>query len=358
MNKILVIEDEDNIRDNISDVLSLNDFEIFTAENGIEGVRLAKQINPDLILCDIMMPLMDGYGVLNEIKSDEKFTLTPFIFISAKSNHEDIRNGMNLGADDYLIKPFLLQDLLKIVSLRLEESERKRKIYYNKQQDLIEQYGSVQMHELNTPMNGILTSITLLQEMGVKNYSTEVEELLQVLNTSSKRLHRSLSNIHYYKQLEDGNYSFYSEVIKETSISTTLINIAKNYNRREDLIYSSNVDTIQFDRKLMMTIITELVDNAFKFTLKNDQVFLSLLQKEKAIEIKIQHSNRHNFEIKEFENSQPFLQFKKEKYEQAGIGLGLSIVKLIAVQHGFKLKYEIDKNNNALFTINFPQNTY
>jgi DNA-binding response OmpR family regulator len=126
MKKILVIEDEENIRENIYDVLSLNNFEIFTAENGIEGLRLAKQINPDLILCDIMMPLMDGYGVLNEIKSDEKFTLTPFIFISAKSNHDDISNGMNLGAVDYLIKPFLLQDLLNIVSLKLEESERKR----------------------------------------------------------------------------------------------------------------------------------------------------------------------------------------------------------------------------------------
>ncbi len=354
MNKILVIEDEDIIRENIFDALSLNDFEIFTAENGIEGVRLAKQINPDLILCDIMMPLMDGYGVLKEIKSDEKFTLTPFVFISAKSNHEDIRNGMNLGADDYLIKPFLLQDLLKIVSLKLEESERKKKIYYNKQQDLIEQYGSVQMHELNTPMNGILTSITLLQEMGVKNYSKEVEELLQIINVSSKRLHRSLSNILYYKQLEGVNYSFYSEVIKETSISATLIKIAKNYNRRDDLIYFSEADIIQFDRKLLLTIISELVDNAFKFTLKDDKVFFSLLQKENAIEIKIRHNNRNNFEIEEFENSHPFVQFKKEKYEQAGIGLGLSIVKLIAIQYGLKLNYEIDTNNNAVFTINFP----
>jgi CheY-like chemotaxis protein len=358
MKKILVIEDEDSIRENIYDVLSLNDFEIFTAENGIEGVRLATKINPDLILCDIMMPQMDGYDVLDAIKGDEKSIFTPFIFISAKSNHEDIRKGMNLGADDYLIKPFLLQDLLKIVDSKLADADRKKKTYFEKQQDLIEQFGLIQMHELNTPMNGILTSITLLQEMGLNNYSIEVAELLQIIDVSSKRLHRSLSNIFFYKQLKDRNYSFYSEVIKETSISVTLVNIAKNYSRSEDLNYTFEADALQFDTKLLMTIISELVDNAFKFTKKNDQVFFSLLKKNNAIEIKIQHSNRNNFEIKEFENSQPFLQFKKEKYEQAGIGLGLSIIKVIVVQYGLKLNYEIDKNNNAVFTLIFPQNTH
>jgi two-component system sensor kinase len=262
---------------------------------------------------------------------------------------------MNLGADDYLIKPFMLHDLLKIVESKLANADRKKKGYLEKQQDLIEQYGLIQMHELNTPMNGILTSVTLLQEMGLNNYSIDVAELLQIINVSSKRLHRSLSNIFFYKQLKDGNYSFYSEVIRETSISVALINIAKNYNRSEDLFYSSEVDTIQFDRKLLMTIISELVDNAFKFTEKKDQVFFSLIRIKDAIHFKLHHTNRNNFEKKEFDEVKPYLQFNKESLEQAGIGLGLSIVKLITIQYKLNMSYEIDNDKNAVFTLIIPE---
>ncbi len=355
MKKILVIEDEDSIRENIFDALSLNGFEIYTAENGLDGLNLAIQIIPDLIICDIMMPLMDGFEVLGKIKEEEKFILTPFIFISAKSKHEDVRDGMNLGADDYLIKPFMLHDLLKIVDSKLADADRKKKSYLEKQQDLIEQYGSIQMHELNTPMNGILTSITLLQEMGLNNYSIDVAELLQIINVSSKRLHRSLSNIFFYKQLKDGNYSFYSEVIRETSISVAIINISKNYNRSEDIIYSAEADTIHFDRKLLMTIISELLDNALKFTEKKDQIFISLIRIKDAVQFKLQHFNRNNFEEKEFEKVKPYLQFNKETLEQAGIGLGLSIVKMITMQYKLKLSYEIDTDKNAVFTLIIPE---
>ncbi len=119
MKKILIIEDDDIIRDNISDALSLYKYQIYTAVNGREGLHLAIQINPDLILCDIKIPLLNGYEVLEAIKNDENTSQIPFIFISAKSNQEDIHKGMNLGADDYIIKPFLLLDLIKIVETKL-----------------------------------------------------------------------------------------------------------------------------------------------------------------------------------------------------------------------------------------------
>ena len=354
MKKILIIEDEDRIRENISDALTLTGYKIYTAENGLEGVHLSKQINPDLILCDIMMPVLDGYGVLKAIKNDEKSTLIPFIFISAKSNYEDIRTGMNLGADDYLIKPFLLEDLLKMVEAKLVAAEKKQKTYFEKQQQLIEQYGLIQMHELNTPMNGILTSVSLLQDLDLKLTPSESAELLQIINISGKRLHRSISNLFFYEQIKNGKYTFYSETIRETSIQIAIENIAKNYNRSTDFIILIDKHSIEFDRKLLMALLTELIDNAFKFTRTNDQVLFSYLRTAKGTEIRVQHYNRNKFELIEFENSQPFNQFKKEIYEQAGIGLGLSIIKLICKQYGMNFKYEIDNNNNAVFTLIIP----
>lgn len=119
MKKILIIEDDDIIRENISDALNLYNYQIYTAINGKDGLQLAIKMSPDLILCDIKIPLLNGYEVLEALKKDENTQLIPFIFISAKSNQEDIQKGMNLGAVDYIIKPFLLLDLIKILETKL-----------------------------------------------------------------------------------------------------------------------------------------------------------------------------------------------------------------------------------------------
>ena len=119
MKKILIVEDDDIIRENISDALNLYNYQIYTAINGKDGLQLAIKMSPDLILCDIKIPLLNGYEVLEALKNDENTQLIPFIFISAKSNQEDIQKGMNLGAVDYIIKPFLLLDLIKILETKL-----------------------------------------------------------------------------------------------------------------------------------------------------------------------------------------------------------------------------------------------
>ncbi|MCS6792848.1 MAG: EAL domain-containing protein [Oscillatoriaceae bacterium SKW80] len=121
MRRILVIEDESVVRDNILEILDADDFEAIGAENGRIGVELAKEYIPDLILCDIMMPELDGYGVLDALKKDPKTATIPFIFLTAKADKADLRQGMNLGADDYLTKPFRRQELLKAIAARLEK---------------------------------------------------------------------------------------------------------------------------------------------------------------------------------------------------------------------------------------------
>jgi DNA-binding NarL/FixJ family response regulator len=124
MKKILVIEDEPEMRRNLATVLRLERYEPLTAENGRRGVELARNENPDLILCDVMMPEMDGYGVLQAVRQDEKLALVPFIFLTAKGEKENLRSGMNLGADDYLTKPVAKGDLLQAIEARLRRSEQ------------------------------------------------------------------------------------------------------------------------------------------------------------------------------------------------------------------------------------------
>ncbi|MFT5823737.1 MAG: CRP-like cAMP-binding protein/CheY-like chemotaxis protein [Crocinitomix sp.] len=122
--KIALIEDNHDMRENIEEILELADYEVVTADNGKKGVSLIKQELPDLILCDIMMPELDGYGVLYMISRDPKTAAIPFIFLTAKSERDDFRKGMNLGADDYLTKPFDDRQLLDAVERRLKRIEQ------------------------------------------------------------------------------------------------------------------------------------------------------------------------------------------------------------------------------------------
>lgn len=123
MKKILVIEDEPEMRRNLATVLRLEQFQPFAAENGRVGVEVARREKPDLILCDVMMPGLDGYGVLQALRGCADTAAIPFIFLTAKGEKEDLRSGMNLGADDYLTKPVPKAELLKAIAARLRRSE-------------------------------------------------------------------------------------------------------------------------------------------------------------------------------------------------------------------------------------------
>lgn len=129
MKKILLIEDNLEVRENTSEILSLANFEVLTAPNGKAGVDLAQKESPDLIICDIMMPELDGYGVLHILSKKPETARIPFIFLTAKTEKTDIRKGMALGADDYLTKPFDDTDLLNAIEARLRKSSLQQKTY-------------------------------------------------------------------------------------------------------------------------------------------------------------------------------------------------------------------------------------
>lgn len=129
MKKILLIEDNPDVRENTSEILSLANYEVIVAENGKIGVDLAQKHKPDLIICDIMMPELDGYGVLHILSKNEETAAIPFIFLTAKTEKSDIRKGMNLGADDYLTKPFDDTDLLNAIESRLRKNAMQQKHY-------------------------------------------------------------------------------------------------------------------------------------------------------------------------------------------------------------------------------------
>jgi DNA-binding response OmpR family regulator len=121
MKTILIIEDNMEVRENTAEIVALSNYKVLTAENGKEGVAIALKELPDLIICDIMMPVLDGYGVLHLLSKHKDTSAIPFIFLTAKSEKTDVRKGMEMGADDYITKPFDGIELLNAIEARLKK---------------------------------------------------------------------------------------------------------------------------------------------------------------------------------------------------------------------------------------------
>ena len=157
MKQLLLIEDNKEIRENTAEILELAGYQVNTAENGKIGVELAMQKKPDLIICDIMMPVLDGYGVLHLLNRNSELTGIPFIFLTAKAERSDFRKGMEMGADDYITKPFSDIDLLNAVESRIKKTELLAKNYNTDadgmQQMIADLKGPVSMEELASDRN-------------------------------------------------------------------------------------------------------------------------------------------------------------------------------------------------------------
>lgn len=129
MKTILVIEDQADMRENIATILSMEGYEVLEAGDGQQGIEMARADKPDLILCDVMMPRLDGHGVLRELRKDRTIRGTPFIFLTARGEKQDQRQGMNLGADDYLVKPVNVDELISAVEARMAREQARAKAF-------------------------------------------------------------------------------------------------------------------------------------------------------------------------------------------------------------------------------------
>jgi DNA-binding response OmpR family regulator len=181
MSKILVIEDELAVLENIKMILTFENFDVITASNGEDGITQAIKRTPDLIICDIMMPAIDGYGVVKAVRSHPDTRTVPFIFLTAKAEPVDCRNGMNSGADDYLTKPFTPQEIVAAVNARLRRQAEIRSTAV----DRISQ-------ELREPLSNINLALHMLQR---SESDEERSRYLNILREEYAREMRLLSEM-------------------------------------------------------------------------------------------------------------------------------------------------------------------
>jgi DNA-binding NarL/FixJ family response regulator len=197
MKKILVIEDEPEMRRNLVTVLRLEKYQPVAAENGRAGLDLARKEKPDLVLCDVMMPGLDGHGVLAALREDTATALIPFIFLTAKGEKDDLRSGMNLGADDYLTKPVAKADLLQAIEARLRRSAQQAKREFKPdfathepllKLGLTPRAAEVLLWVAQGKTNGDIATILGISESTVKKHLLEIFSKLAVETRSAATL--------------------------------------------------------------------------------------------------------------------------------------------------------------------------
>lgn len=361
--KILVIEDADALLNDILEMLSFEGFDVSGAGNGRLGVEEARRYRPDLIICDIMMPELDGYGVLQELQKDGIGVTTPFIFLTARTDKGDIRQGMSSGADDYLTKPFTANELIASVRKRLEKREQVKQVSERKMENLRENIILSLPHEIRTPLTGILGFSDILMTDCHFMEPDKVAEMAQYVYTAAQRLYRLTENYLVYAQLElvTADAKRVEAMRQSTTphpravIEDAAIQKAQNFQREADLKLSVKNDevTVAILEDNLKRVIDELVDNAFKFSQSGKPVVLNaeVVKDQYVITIDDQGRGMSRDQLGEIG---AFSQFERKLYEQQGSGFGLMITKKSIELHGGDFNVESEVGKGTRVTIRLP----
>ncbi|GAK58019.1 response regulator receiver sensor signal transduction histidine kinase [Candidatus Vecturithrix granuli] len=346
MPNILVIEDEQHLRATIVQTLEFEGFKTFSAANGRLGVQLAQEHRPDLILCDILMPELDGYGVLAEIRNDPRTATIPFIFLTSKTTRQELRQGMNRGADDYLTKPFEVEDLLSAIRARLEKRQTLSEYTTKQIEDLRLHLSSSLPHEFRTPLHEISAEAQYLKAFSadLARKPEKIFEIGQVLEQGVHRLERLVENYLLYTDLTltkyiPGRTERYAE--KELIESKTVIAYmakrrAEESARQKDLCLEVQEAPLCISTQGFCKILDEVLDNAFKFSESGAPVRVESRTEGNHVMISISDQGR-GMSQEQLERIGAYIQFERVTYEQQGMGLGLCIARLLTELYGGKL---------------------
>jgi two-component system sensor histidine kinase/response regulator len=341
MTTVLVVDDQLTTRHLISEILHSIGFMVVEAPSGEEAIWLAHKQQPDLILCDIEMPEPNGYDVLTALRQNPSTATIPFIFLTAKADKRDQRQGMELGADDYLTKPFTAEELIGALKARLAKQLTLKRKSSNILEQLHRGLTSTLPHELRTPLHGIMGLAQLLSMQPIAQNPHEVLEMSGQILKSAERLERMIENLLLYGQLTTSDpqheYKNRLQTTQLLSVSDGVTGVAqqvaKRYKRLEDLRFDIQGLEVDCNAFALKKITEELVDNAFKFSQVNTTVQVATHGNDNMVVLEVTNEGRGMTET-QISQIGAYQQFDRTVYEQQGLGLGLVIVRSLVEMNG------------------------
>jgi two-component system sensor histidine kinase/response regulator len=361
MKRILVIDDEEWLREMVHMALTQRGYEVIEANNGAVGVEAARKHLPDLVLCDVNMDKMDGYATLSALRNESATATIPFILMTGLADSAGMRHGMELGANDYLPKPFTLDGLYAAVEARLKIAEKVREQAGEALKDLRDNLSMMLPHELRTPLNGILAYGELLAMDPGSLSPEEIADMGQTIAQSGRALQRLIETFLAYSQLEiirADPQKIAALRGKITSAADQLVErearrIADESKRSTDLQLELSPVAVPISEEYLAKLVGELTHNAFKFSKEGTPVLVRLSAGADATLLVVQDRGR-GMSPDQLTKLGAFMQFDRKTHEQQGLGLGLTIARRLADIHGSTLTLESDLGLGTTVFVKFP----
>jgi signal transduction histidine kinase len=352
----LLIDDDPDVLGTFGTALRLEGYRVFEAEDGDEGIKLAREHVPDLIVTDINMPGTDGRTVLQVLREDPALGSTQIVLMTGNTETFDTRSCMDLGADDFLPKPFNFEQLARCVSARLRRAHVHWRVENKLIADLRESLRSTLPHEFFTPLAGILGLVQVLRGDLRQLREDELNDILDGIERSGWRLHRTLKNYLAILDLDNakpGESPRTTIILPATVrdvIATQVEAVAKRHGRAGDVLVDVSPCLLPGDVRLLSTVVEELVDNACEFSRKGTPVRVAL----SADGVFTVTDKGRGMSADEIARIGSFHQFDRDKFEQQGLGLGLVLVQKLASKVGASFALESVVREGTKVTVRFP----
>jgi signal transduction histidine kinase len=360
--KILVIDDEEWLREMIQMALGQRGYEVIEAASGSEGIERARKELPDLILCDVNMGKVDGYLTLSALRTESPTAAIPFILMTGLADNAGMRHGMELGADDYLPKPFTTDALYAAVEARLKKSQTIHDEAERKLAHLRDHISLMMPHEMRTPLNGIISNAEILATSAATLKPGEIAEMGQEIHKSSERLQHLIENFLIYAQLEliaadpknvnalrVGKTDHSGQLVKRHAVLQ-----AAQAGRLDDLKVEAVDVTVPMAEEYLAKITDELVQNALKFSEPGSPVRVTLADLPNAVIFSVSDQGR-GFSTEQIRRIGAYMQFDRKMHEQQGQGLGLTIAKRLMELHGGTFSIQGQKSSGTTITAKLPK---
>ena len=354
MPTIFLIEDNAPLRENTKLLLALNGYDVSAFDSGPPALEKLKEATPDLVLCDIILPGMNGYDILARVREMPSGCEVPFIFLSALAEREQVREGMNLGADDYVTKPFTSESLLAAVKSRLGLFDKRRAADELEHQRLQARKLTYLPHEIRTPLSGLIGGIAILRADGEK-LGSDGGAVLDLMEESANRLEKTVLNYILYLSLSAGLDPFEppSPVEAGLLVATIANKLAQEAGREDDLILHT-LETHTNCGGCLDRVTAEVVSNAFKFSQPGTKVEVSMEKQQGALTL-ICRDHGCGMSEEEIAEIGPFKQFHRKEREQQGLGLGLAICQAQPKCKGCRLTFKPAEPSGLAVELTLPE---
>jgi len=358
MQTVLVIEDEVHMRNSISQVLDFAGYETLVAPDGSKGVEVARQRIPDLIISDLVMPKLDGYGVLKMLRENVQTAMIPVILLTSLPPKNSMRQGMELGADDYIRKPVEADELVAAVNAQIKKRERLAQTQDIKLDALVRNIIHALPHEMHTPLHQIMGFAQLL---ATDPDSRQAREFASHILDASSRLQHLVENYLVFAQAEliasdpqeAAKLRNHEPVEAEAVLRDVARICADEHDRLDDLCIDTQPGSLPIAQENLTKIVTELIDNAFKFSEAGAPVVVQAACENGCFVIHIRDYGR-GMSAEQIKSMGAYMQFDRTLYEQTGVGLGFALARRLVELHDGKIEIHSEPKKGTRVRLSLP----